>query len=142
MTLGSARKEEILATLDKYVEWYSNKDLEGLLSSCSRSISGFGSGPDEVVAGRSSLAAQLKRDFSQADSIRIAFDSIRVDGAMPVAWVTANCSFDAESGGEPVCMKGRITLVLRNTGSRWLFEQIHFSMPNQSQAEGQSYGGR
>lgn len=141
MTLDSARNAEVLAILDRYAEWYSNKDLEGFLSSCSGTISGFGSGPDEVVTGIPSLRAQLMRDFAQADSIRIAFDSIRVDGAMPAAWVTANCSFDVVSGGRKVCMKGRITLVLRNTGSRWLFEQVHFSMPNGSQAPGQSFQG-
>ncbi len=141
MTLDSARNAEVLAILDRYAEWYSKKDLEGFLSSCSGTISGFGSGPDEVVTGISSLRAQVRRDFAQADSIRIAFDLIRVDGAMPVAWVTANCTFHVVSGGSKVCMRGRVTMVLRNTGSRWLFEQVHFSMPNVSQAPGQSYQG-
>jgi hypothetical protein len=32
-------------------------------------------------------------------------------------------------------------MVLRNTGSRWLIEQLHFSLPYAEQAAGQSFPG-
>ncbi|HNX18493.1 MAG TPA: hypothetical protein PKM50_09245 [Methanoregula sp.] len=38
-------------------------------------------------------------------------------------------------------MNGRSTMVMRNTGSRWIIEQFHFAIPYGGQVEGQSFPG-
>jgi len=43
--------------------------------------------------------------------------------------------------GSRLSMTGRFTAVLKNTGSRWLFEMVHFSVPAIGQAPGESYPG-
>jgi hypothetical protein len=50
---------------------------------------------------------------------------------MPVAWITGSCDFDGTIAGKPFHREGRMTAVLANHGGRWLFEQVHFSVPDQ-----------
>jgi hypothetical protein len=42
-------------------------------------------------------------------------------------------------GSKKETLCGRSTMVLRDTGNRWLIEQLHFSLPYGGQAEGQSF---
>lgn len=141
MPLSQEQKNAVIGMMDRYAEMYSAKNLQGLLDLCAPGICGYGSGVDEVVQGIASMKVQTKRDFAQADSIRVQFKVSDVDGDMPVAWVMAGCTFNVVVHGTPLCMEGRMTAVLRNTGSRWLFEMIHFSVPALGQAAGESFPG-
>jgi len=53
----------------------------------------------------------------------------------------ADCDFEVVIKGCPLAMEGRMTAVLKNTGSRWLFEMVNFSMPAVAQSPGESYPG-
>lgn len=141
MALSQGQKDSVIGMMDRYAELYSAKNLQGLLDICAPGIFGYGSGVDEVVKGVASMAVQTRRDFAQADTITIRFDIRDVDGEMPVAWVMADCIFDVKVQGKPLCMEGRMTAVLRNTGSRWLFTMVHFSVPAPGQAAGESFPG-
>lgn len=141
MALNRQQRDEVCGMMDRYAEMYRAKNLEGLLAICAPGICGFGSGPDEVVKNAAGMTLQAKRDFAQADSLRIRFDIQHVDGEMPVAWVMADCIFEVVVKGQPLSMTGRMTAVLRNTGSRWLFEMVHFAVPAVGQAAGESYPG-
>ena len=141
MALTNEQKDAVIGMMDRYAELYGAKNLEGLLAICDPGIFGYGSGVDEVVRGIASMKVQTKRDFTQADTIRVQFKVRDVNGDMPVAWVMAGCTFDVVVHGTPLCMEGRMTAVLRNTGSRWLFEMIHFSVPAMGQAAGESFPG-
>ena len=141
MALTPAQKNDVLAALDQYALAYQKKDREKILSLASRGISGFGSGPDEIVTDSARLREQVSRDLMQADAITITFSPIRIAGQMPFAWITALCCFQVTVSGEPVRLDGCITVLFRNTGNRWLIEQIHFSLPKIGQESGQSYKG-
>jgi len=141
MTLSKDQKDAVLGMMDRYAEMYSAKNLQGLLDICAPGICGYGSGVDEVVQGIASMKVQTKRDFAQADTITIRFDIRNVDGEMPVAWVMADCIFDVKVHGTPLRMIGRMTAVLRTSGSRWHFTMIHFSVPALGQAAGESFPG-
>lgn len=141
MALTDAQKVAVAGMMECYADLYSSRNLQGITSLCAPEICGFGSGPDEVVDGISAMKAQIARDMSQADSIRVRFDIRRIHGEMPVAWVMADCTFEVAVHGRPLCMTGRMTAVLRNTGSRWLFTMIHFSVPAREQAAGESFPG-
>lgn len=141
MALTEQQRGEVCSMMDRYARMYRDRDLRGLVSLFSPSICGYGSGPDEVVRNASEMKVQLMRDLTQADAIQISFEGVHVDGEMPVAWVMADCAFEVMVKGQRLCMTGRITAVLKNTGARWRFEQIHFAIPAAGQATGESYPG-
>lgn len=139
MTLTTPQQEEVRAALQAYAGAYAAKQHEKLRALASKTISGFGSGPDEVVRDLAGFNEQVRRDLLQADMITLRFDILSLEGIMPFAWVTAFCNFNLTSGGTKISLRGRMTALLRNTGSRWVFEQVHFSMPFSEQLPGQSY---
>lgn len=142
MTLTEAQKAGIKETLDRYCVAYQSKDLKALLALFSPDINGYGVGLDEVFKNRKEYAPLLKRDLTQATSISLAFTDLNISGDGQVAWVMSgcNCTFVAE-GNDRQTMRVRMTLGLRNTGSRWLIEQLHLSVPNAGQVPGKSFSG-
>jgi len=142
MKLNEAQKAEVIETLHNYGTAYQKKDIKALLALFSPDISGFGSGPDEIVRDRKDFTRQIKRDLSQATSVSVKFSEVKIFGEGRIAWVTSrsNITFTLE-GTKKQTMSGRSTIVLRNTGSRWVIEQVHFSMPYIEQSPGQSFPG-
>jgi hypothetical protein len=141
MPLTPDHQQEILALLDRYAQCYTKKSLEGILSLSSPGISGFGSGPDEIVPDFTRFREQIRRDLAQADAVSVSFDVLKLDGQMPFAWISAFSTFDVRIKEERITLHGRMTALFRNTGSRWLFEQVHFSLPYEGQQRGASYPG-
>ena len=142
MKFTEIQKAEVIETLGNYATAYQKKDIKALMALFSPGISGFGSGPDEVVLDRKDFNRQIKRDLSQATSVFVKFTEMKIFGEGRIAWVTSrsNITFTLE-GTKKQTMSGRSTMVLRNTGSRWVIEQVHFSMPYIEQAPGQSFPG-
>jgi ketosteroid isomerase-like protein len=140
MALSASQKAEIREILGRYCTAYQTKDLKTLLALFSPDISGYGAGPDEFFRNRKEYAPLVKRDLCQATAIFLEFPDPHISGNGQCAWVKSgcNCSFTAAGKGMQV-MRVRITMGLRNTGSRWLIEQIHMSVPNTGQAPGQAF---
>ncbi len=141
MKLAEIQEAEVIGILQKYSAAYHNKDIKALSALFSPEISGFGSGPDEVIADYKDLVRQITRDISQADILSFEFFDRKIFGDGRVAWVTAKSTITFTINGTRQVLDGRSTMVLRNTGSRWLIEQLHFSMPYREQAAGQSFPG-
>jgi ketosteroid isomerase-like protein len=139
MEITDAATEEIRAFLDGYCRAMSRKDLRAILAFFDAGATGFGSGIDEVVTSRKELEYQLRRDFAQCDTLRhtITDPVIRAWGG--AAWVMAGSVLDITAGGLSLSTRYRLTLVLKNTGSRWLISHIHFSAPAAGQEAGKSY---
>lgn len=130
MNLTSAQEAEVIAIMEQYATAYEQKDIRAFSALFSREITGFGSGPDEVIANHPAFIRQIKRDMSQADILAVEFFDRQIFGDGRVAWVTSKNTIRFMIDGTIKQMiQGRSTMVLRNTGSRWLIEQIHFSMP-------------
>ncbi|ACL16135.1 conserved hypothetical protein [Methanosphaerula palustris E1-9c] len=142
MTLTDVQKAEVRATMDAYATAYRTKDFQEMMAIFSPEISGFGSGPDEVIENRQDFIRQIRRDMSQATVLAVDFSDTKIAGDGTVAWVTTRSSITFTAGESPAqIMHGRSTMVLKNTGSRWSIEQIHFSMPYGEQSAGQSFPG-
>lgn len=140
MKLTEAQKEEVTGTVQNYGTAYRKKDIKALLALFSPGISGFGSGPDEVILDRTDFTRQIKRDLSQATILSVEFSGMKIFGEGRIAWVTSRSSITFTiDGTKKQTMNGRTTMVLRNTGSRWVIEQVHFSMPYVEQSPGQSF---
>ncbi|MFA5267697.1 MAG: nuclear transport factor 2 family protein [Methanoregula sp.] len=142
MKLTATQEAEVIETMQKYSTAYQKKDLKALSAVFSREITGFGSGPDEVIADHTSFLRQIKRDISQATILSVEFPDRKIFGDGRVAWATSKSTITfTVDGTTKQILSGRSTMVLRNTGSRWLIEQLHFSMPYSEQSAGQSFPG-
>ena len=142
MTLSEAQKAEVRATMQQYATTYRNKDIAGLLAVFSSGICGFGSGPDEVIHNHDEFIRQIRRDVSQATVNAVDFTDTQIFGERGIAWLMTKTAitFTVPDAGKQT-MYGRSTMVMRNTGSRWVIEQFHFSMPYGGQNSGQSFPG-
>jgi ketosteroid isomerase-like protein len=142
MKLTEAQKAEVTEAMQKYGTAYQKKDIKMLSALFSPDISGFGSGPDEVILDHKQFLRQMKRDASQATVISFEFSDRKIFGDGRIAWAssTSTITFTVD-GAMKQTIRGRSTMVLRNTGSRWLIEQLHFSMPYREQSAGQSFPG-
>jgi ketosteroid isomerase-like protein len=142
MKLTAAQEAEVIETMQKYGTAYKQKDIKTLSALFSPDINGFGSGPDEIISDHQSFIRQIRRDMSQGTIVSFEFSDRKIFGDGRVAWVSSKSTLTFTIDGtknEKMC--GRSTMVLRNTGSRWLIEQFHFSMPFGGQAVGQSFPG-
>ena len=142
MTLTKAQKAEVIEAMEAYATAYKKKDVRTLSALFAPEISGFGSGPDEVIADHKDFIRQITRDMSQATILSGEFTDRKIFGEGRVAWATSQTAIAFTTGGTSKHMlHGRSTMVLRNTGSRWMIAQLHFSMPYGEQSAGQSFPG-
>ena len=142
MKLTEAQEMEITDTMEQYATAYRKKDIRALSALFSPGITGFGSGPDEVIGNHEDLIRQIQRDMSQATVLSVEFSDRKIFGDGRVAWATSGSTIAFTIDGRTKqVLDGRSTMVLRNTGSRWLIEQLHFSLPCGGQSAGQSFPG-
>ena len=142
MTLTDVQVAEVIETIQQYATAYRKKDIRALSALFATGISGFGSGPDEVISNHDDFIQHIRRDMSQATLLSIEYPDQQVFGEGRVAWVTSrNTMTYTVDGKTRETLRGRVTMVLRNTGSRWVIEQLHFSMPYGAQSTGQSFPG-
>jgi ketosteroid isomerase-like protein len=139
MALAPHQIQEIQDAFSRYAALYRNQDLKGFRTLLSPAMQGFGPGSDEVVKNRTDTIAAIRRDFSQVDAAAVSFSNLLINGDGRVAWAMGSCTFNVITGGKALSMETRLTAVLRDTGARWIFEQIHFSMPFTGQAPGRSF---
>jgi ketosteroid isomerase-like protein len=140
MKLTKAQEAEVIETMQMYGTAYQKKDIKTLSALFSPGISGFGSGPDEVISDQTSFIRQMKRDMSQATILSFEFLDRQISGDGRVAWATSKSTIAFTiDGTKKQKLHGRSTMVLRNTGSRWIIEQLHFSLPYGEQSAGQSF---
>mgnify|MGYP001767683888 CR=1 FL=1 len=131
MALNEEQIAEVLAVLNDYVRFYNEKSESRVLALFSRTVSGFGTGKDEVVGSFAQFKERIHADLDPANAIRLSVRVIAKGGEVPAAWVTAFCNLDGRIGRKAIHMEGRMTAVLVNRGSRCLFEQVHFSLPDE-----------
>ncbi|MFC1925626.1 nuclear transport factor 2 family protein [Chloroflexota bacterium] len=141
MKADAKTEAEVMSVLDKMRECYEKRDLNGLLAlfATDADLVAIGSGADEKCIGPTQLKAQLERDFTQSESLTINYEWLSISAAGSVAWMAADCVFNARIGGEEMILRGRLTGVLEKREDRWFFMQQHLSMPSVEQQEGQSF---
>ena len=139
MMTSQQTRLQVMDVLDRMAAYYSRKDLENLLTLIAPEISGFGSGPDEVIQNKDEYRRHVERDFSQAEMLTMALSDIAIFAEGTIAWVCCNCTITLDEPEGTRVFKGRMTAVLRGTGYTWIFTQIHFSLPAMDQAPGRSF---
>jgi ketosteroid isomerase-like protein len=142
MALTKSQETDVIETIQAYATAYQKKDLTTLSAIFSPDISGFGSGPDEIITNHRDFIRQIRRDITQATILSVEFSERKIFGDGRVAWATSKCAITFTADGtKKETLNGRSTIVLQDTGSRWRIEQMHFSMPSGEQTAGQSFPG-
>jgi ketosteroid isomerase-like protein len=131
MALNEQAIREVNGVMDQYVRYYNEKNVGKVLALFSKTVSGFGTGKDEIVGNFAQLKDRLRTDLDPVNAIRLSVRILTTAGEMPAAWITGFCNLDGRMGGKSIHMEGRVTAVLINRGGRWLFTQVHFSVPDE-----------
>ena len=142
MELTAAVDAEVRETIQAYATAHQKKNITTLSAIFSPTITGFGNGPDEVIGDHDDFIRQIKRDMSQVTILSVEFTDRKIFGDGRVAWVPSKSAITFTTDEiRKQTLQGRSMIVLRNTGSRCLIEQLHFSMPFGGQLQGQSFPG-
>ena len=92
-------------------------------------IVAIGTGTDEWAHGCLELKDGFQRDFDQADNIQVKFEDITIQSSGNVAWLSALMVMYATVSGKEALLSGRISMVILEKEDKWLFAQMHFSLP-------------
>ena len=133
--------QEILTLLQAYAEAYASRDANRLLDLHAEDadVVMFGSGADERRVGKAAILLQAERDWSQSDSLTLAYDWTSVSAAGPVAWASTELTVSVSSEGQSLTLPARFSVVCERRKDRWYIVQGHFSFPATEQAAGQSF---
>ena len=133
--------DEVALTLQAFFEAYAKRDLNGVLAfwAPDPDVTMIGSGADEKTVGINQFPKIVIRDWSQSDKATVSLKDLAISVAGSVAWFTTDVVFKIQIGVDKFEMPGRLTGVMEKRSGDWLLVQLHFSVPNVSQAQGQSW---
>lgn len=134
-------QKAICNLLEEYSQAYHDKDIERILKLFvdSEELVVIGTGDDEWVNGINELKSGFERDFDQADSINVKFRDISISSSGNVAWISGHMNMEATVGGQDIYLPGRLTAVVLNKNEKWLFANLHYSLPCDLQEEGKAW---
>jgi ketosteroid isomerase-like protein len=132
---------EVMNMLNRYAQAYADKDIDTMMNLFldDPDIVAIGTGIDEWVHGYNELKEGFKRDFAQADNIKIKFENVTIQAADDVSWLSALMTMYATVSGKEVLLSGRLSMVLEKKENKWLFTHLHFSLPANEQETGHSF---
>lgn len=127
--------------LEEYSQAYQNKDVEGILELFvdSDDLVVIGTGDDEWVNGINELKSGFERDMDQADTINVKFRDISISSSSNVAWLSSHMNMEATVEGQEIYLPGRLTAVVLEKNGKWLFANLHYSLPSDLQEEGKAW---
>lgn len=134
-------QKAICNLLEEYSQAYHDKDIERILKLFvdSEELVVIGTGDDEWVNGINELKSGFERDMDQADSINVKFRDISISSSGNVAWISGHMNMEATVGGQDIYLPGRLTAVVLNKNEKWLFANLHYSLPCDLQEEGKAW---
>ena len=140
MRANTKTETAVMGVLNKFMETYQKRDIEGLMSLFSPDDDQvmFGTGADEKRIGRDQIRFQAERDWSQTEALAFNLTWHQISAAGPVAWVAAEGLGQGKGGGQEFQFPMRMTAVLEQRGDKWLLVQSHVSLPSPAQDEGDS----
>ena len=140
MKANAETQAAVSGVLDKFMETYQKRDINGLMSIFPPDEDQvmYGTGADEKRIGKDQIKFQAQRDWSQTDALAFNLTWRQVSTAGPVAWVAADGFGKGKAGGQEVQFPFRMTCVLEKRDNDWFLVQSHISLPAPAQGEGDS----
>jgi ketosteroid isomerase-like protein len=140
---ADAQTEAEIKTLVEGVWWkeYARKDVEACMNvwTSDPDVVAIGTGVDELRPGPEGLRRGLRRDFEQAENVKITTEWLQISAAGNVAWSAANVQLTATVSGETVTLPCRLTNVYEKRNGTWRIMQMHLSLPEAEQESGHSW---
>ncbi|MEI7827818.1 MAG: nuclear transport factor 2 family protein [Euryarchaeota archaeon] len=141
MKADAQTEAEIKALIENLWEEYTRKDPEACMGlwTSDPDVIAIGTGADELRLGPEELKRGLRRDFDQADNIKITTEWLRISAAGNVAWSAANIQLAATVNGKTTTLPCRLTNVYEKRNGTWRIMLLHLSLPAAEQESGHSW---
>ncbi len=141
MKANTETEAAVMDALRRFNEAYEKKDVDGALALLAPDPDGvfIGTGADEKRVGLAEARAQFERDFAQSEVVFWELGWHSVSEAGPVAWLAVDSIIRVKFNGREIGLPIRLTAVLEKRGDRWLFVQLHNSVPAADQKVGESF---
>ena len=134
-------ESEVRDMLNKYAQAYADKNIDAMMDLFldDPDTVAIGTGTDEWAHGCDKIREGFKHDLDQADNIQVKFEKVTIQSANNVSWLSALMTMYALISNKEVLISGRLSMVLERIENKWLFTQMHFSLPADEQEEGYSF---
>lgn len=138
MKADAATEKEVLDVFFKYIDAYTNQDIEGVLEHFAgdEDVLVYGTGTDEKRRGLEEIRQQLERDFSQLKRSKVHFTWHTVSAAGSVAWLTTEFTASYVVNNREMSFALRQTAVFEKRKGTWHIMHSHISMPISERDEG------
>lgn len=133
--------KEIKSTLEDYSNAYCTKDIDKLMSvfEDSDNISVIGTGSEELCVGRKEVKELFLRNFEEATATKFDWDWIDIRKSDMHAVASITLAIHLKYNGENLTVPIRWTVVLKNTGNRWVWIHRNASTAAVNQDKGRAY---
>lgn len=141
MKVDAKTEAEIKVLMRKWADTYKRRDIKGAMALYvpDADVVMVGSGADEVRIGPEAIKTQYQRDWGQTETGTVNYKSTLISKVGSAAVVFSEATITTKVEGKSMEFPLRITGALENRGGKWLFSQLHASMPAAGQGEGQSF---
>jgi len=138
MKADKTTEAEVKATLKEFAAAYEKHRLDKLMSlfAPDSDVTIIGAGAGERRVGARQIKAQFEQNWSQHQAGAVKFGRTSISQAGSVALVAADTSMLVNAGAAEEKLQARLTAGLEKRGDKWLFSQMHLSLPTGLQAEG------
>lgn len=130
MATDAATRAAVMDVMSEFRAAVAAQDVDGLLDlfAPEEAVS-IGTGAAEWYVGRAAMREGLERDFADSPPFTVDFAPPIIASLGDVAWLAAGFNGRSVVDGAEVRAHGRLTVVLRRQGERWLIVQTHTSIP-------------
>lgn len=141
MKADQATQKGVIQAFKEMFEAYKKKNTQGVLNcwASDPDIVMIGSGKDEKSVGVEKFVESLTRDWEQANITAIDVKDFSVSVSGNVAWLSSDLTFNYTVKEKALQLAGRLTGVMEKRNGKWLWMQMHYSVPNVNQKRGQSW---
>jgi ketosteroid isomerase-like protein len=140
MKANGKTEAAVMEVVNQFNEAYARRDIDALMALVApdTDLVLLGTGADERRVGPAELKFQAERDWSQTEALAFELGWNSLSTAGPVAWLSAEATGRGRVGGQEISFPLRLSAVLEQRKDKWLFVQMHISVPAAGQAEGES----
>lgn len=132
--------ETVSAAVDEMWEAWRLEDAKRVEQVLHESVTGIGTGVDEIRGSLKEMMDQFYRDFDElTDEKRLEHDWRRHREYGDTAIAEGAVTVMFKDDGYDITLPVRYTFFLLKTGGRWLISHTHLSMPAYGQDEGTSF---